>query len=114
MSSLPADPVLSALVSIVLKASALLALAAFAQLLLRRHGSAATRHLVWTVTVGALLALPFLSTVLPSWAIAIRQTSSPATIVVPTRAPIENAAVAGASPNVVPVAVEPVSNPRGV
>src|SRR5262245_50250667 len=114
MSSLPADPVLSALVSIVLKASALLALAAFAQFLLRRHGSAATRHFVWTVTVGALLVLPVLAAVLPSWAMAIRQTSIPTTIIAPTRTPVEDAVIAAASPSVVPVAGEPAPDRRSV
>src|SRR4029450_504181 len=111
MSALLADPVLSALVSIVLKASVLLALAAAAQLSLRHRGSAATRHLVWTVIVGALLLLPILSAALPSWVIATRHASMPATILTPAPAPVDNASHA-ATAIAAAVAAEPVPNAR--
>jgi len=112
MSSLLTDPILSALVSIVVKASGLLAIAAAAHLLLRRHGSAAARHLVWTVTIGALLLLPILSSVLPSWVIATRQTPLPATIVTAAAAPVEIASIETASPRAVPAADQPVPPSR--
>ncbi len=56
---------------LVIRASALLAAAALADLLLRRRASAATRHLVWTLAIGALIALPLASSILPSWTVPI-------------------------------------------
>src|SRR5262245_58804689 len=72
MSVLLDGPVLSAFVSIALKASLLLASAAVAQLLLRTRTSAAARHVVWTTTVAALLALPPLTAALPGWVVVSR------------------------------------------
>ena len=54
---------------IIVRASALLAAAALVDLVLRRRASAATRHLVWTLAIGALLALPIASYVLPEWTV---------------------------------------------
>ena len=56
---------------IIVRASALLAAAALADLVLRRPASAATRHLVWTLAIGALLALPSASSVLPEWTVPV-------------------------------------------
>jgi len=56
---------------IVVKATALLAAAAGVDALLRRRGSAAARHLVWTVAVIGLLALPIASVTLPAWILRI-------------------------------------------
>ena len=56
---------------IIVRASALVAAAALADLVLRRSASAATRHLLWTLTIGALLALPIASSVLPEWTVPI-------------------------------------------
>ena len=56
---------------IIVRASALLAAAALADLVLRRRASAATRHLVWTLAIGALLALPIASYALPEFSVAI-------------------------------------------
>ena len=56
---------------IIVRASALLAAAALADLVLRRRASAATRHLLWTLALGALLALPIASYVLPEWTVPI-------------------------------------------
>ena len=56
---------------IIVRASALLAAAALADLVLRRPASAATRHLVWTLAIGALLALPIASSVLPEWTVPV-------------------------------------------
>jgi len=52
---------------IVVKATAVLAAAALVDLLLRRRGSAAARHLVWTIAIVGLLALPLASLSLPAW-----------------------------------------------
>lgn len=56
---------------IIVRASALLAAAALADLVLRWRASAAMRHLVWTLAIGALLALPIASYVLPEWSVPI-------------------------------------------
>jgi hypothetical protein len=56
---------------ITVRASALVAAAALADFVLRRSASAATRHLLWTLTIGALLALPIASYVLPEWTVPI-------------------------------------------
>jgi beta-lactamase regulating signal transducer with metallopeptidase domain len=58
------------------KVSVLLAAAMMTHALLYRRASAATRHLVWTLTVGGLLLLPMLSAVLPGWT-AARLTAAP-------------------------------------
>lgn len=55
------------LMSILLKASIVLAVAALAQGLFARRASAATRHLIWTLTIAGVLLLPAFSAVLPSW-----------------------------------------------
>ena len=63
---LPAD--LAFPLAVVVKATLLLLAAAAAALLLsRRRASAATRHLVWTLAVCGLLALPLFSATLPGW-----------------------------------------------
>ena len=77
MSTFFADPVIAAAVGVVIKATLLLSLAAMAQLALRTRASAAGRHAIWTLTVAALLLLPVMSTVLPSW------------LVITTAAPIQ-------------------------
>ena len=56
---------------IIVRASALLAAAALANFVVRRRASAATRHLVWTLAIGALLALPIASYVIPQWTVPI-------------------------------------------
>jgi beta-lactamase regulating signal transducer with metallopeptidase domain len=53
------------------KATVVLAAAALVDLLLRRRGSAAARHLVWTIAIVGLLALPAASLSLPAWTLRI-------------------------------------------
>jgi len=55
------------LISILLKASILLFVAALPTVLFRQRMSAATRHLVWMLVVIGLLLLPVFSIVLPPW-----------------------------------------------
>jgi beta-lactamase regulating signal transducer with metallopeptidase domain len=55
---------------LLLKATLLLALAGGAGLALRR-ASAASRHLVWTLAVAGLLALPLFSLLLPAWRVPL-------------------------------------------
>lgn len=56
---------------IIVRASALLAVAALADLVLRLRASAATRHLLWTLAIAALLAMPIASYILPEWTVPI-------------------------------------------
>ena len=55
------DPMLTAALSMAGKASVLVAVAAMAQVLLRRRASAAMRHFIWTLAIGGMLLLPMLS-----------------------------------------------------
>lgn len=52
------------------KATVLLVLAALVTVFLRRS-PASLRHLVWTLTLGGVLALPLASTLLPNWKLAV-------------------------------------------
>jgi beta-lactamase regulating signal transducer with metallopeptidase domain len=58
---------LPALADVTLKGSVLLALAGLATTWGMRRAAAATRHLVWSAAVVAVLALPVLSAVVPRW-----------------------------------------------
>jgi hypothetical protein len=58
--------------SILVKATLLVGVAAVADVVLRRHTSAAARHLLWTLTVVALLLLPPLTIALPGWSLPFR------------------------------------------
>ena len=71
MSTLLQNPAWAALVALLVKATALVCVAATAQLLLRRRGSAATRHGVWALTVAGLLLLPPLALTGPQWPVQI-------------------------------------------
>jgi beta-lactamase regulating signal transducer with metallopeptidase domain len=63
----------SAVIEIAVKSTLVLAVAAIAAGLMRRRGSAASRHLVWALAVVVLLVLPIASTTLPAWKIPIRR-----------------------------------------
>jgi beta-lactamase regulating signal transducer with metallopeptidase domain len=80
-----------ALALVLLKSSLVLAAAALAARSLR-HGSAARRHLVWTLALGALLVLPLMSLGLPAWKLSFLQ--------IPTLPAVVSAggAMAGAEP----------------
>jgi beta-lactamase regulating signal transducer with metallopeptidase domain len=71
MSTFFADPVIDAAASLLIKATLLLALAAIAQVAMRRRASAAARHAIWTLAIAALLLLPVMSQVLPPWPVII-------------------------------------------
>jgi beta-lactamase regulating signal transducer with metallopeptidase domain len=72
MSVPSVDGHLQTVVYLIIKVSVLLAMGEMVNAVLRRRTSAATRHLVWTLTVVALLLLPILSAVLPGWRVPIR------------------------------------------
>jgi beta-lactamase regulating signal transducer with metallopeptidase domain len=57
--------------ALAVKSSVIIAAAAAANATVFRRTSAASRHLVWTVAVAAVLVLPILSIVVPSWKIPI-------------------------------------------
>jgi beta-lactamase regulating signal transducer with metallopeptidase domain len=79
MTTLSLDPALSTALSIALRASVLVGIAAIVQALLARWTSAAIRHQVWMLAVVAIVALPLLSLTLPEWPIVTRTMSGPAT-----------------------------------
>lgn len=58
-------------VDLIVKLTLVLAVAAAADLALRRRGSAAARHFVWTFALAVMLALPVASLALPTWSIEI-------------------------------------------
>lgn len=59
-------PGLAILLEVLVKGTILMLFGAALCLVLRR-GSAATRHLIWTLALGSILALPLFATVLPVW-----------------------------------------------
>lgn len=69
---LPSAPVIAAWGGIALKSILVLALACMVALLMRK-ASAARRHLVWTASSAALVALPLLVTALPKWSVPVRE-----------------------------------------
>lgn len=58
------------IIAILLKASLLLAAAVFAHILIGKHLSATSRHLLWTLAIVGLLVLPILHDALPAWTVA--------------------------------------------
>jgi len=72
MSTLFDDAGLAAAFWIVVKASALLGVAALAQGALYRRASAARRHFLWTLAVLSVLLLPVVSFAIPDWKLGIR------------------------------------------
>ncbi|HKW03516.1 MAG TPA: M56 family metallopeptidase [Vicinamibacterales bacterium] len=62
---------MSPLVEIAIKATTLLAAAGLVQVVVGRKASAAARHLIWTLTLAAVLALPLMLALLPRWTVEI-------------------------------------------
>ncbi|HKP74575.1 MAG TPA: M56 family metallopeptidase, partial [Longimicrobiaceae bacterium] len=67
---IPSAPLAATAITLLLKATLVVAVAGLVAAALRRRASAATRHLVWLIAIVALLALPLLAAVLPAWRVA--------------------------------------------
>jgi beta-lactamase regulating signal transducer with metallopeptidase domain len=76
MSTIFSDPAIREALWIAVKASMLLGAAAAVQAALRQ-ASAATRHLLWTLAILAVLLLPVLALVLPAWGLPIVMSPAP-------------------------------------
>ena len=84
---------MTAVLLLLLKATLLLALVAAVQQAIGTRVSAATRHLVWTIAVIALLVLPLASATLPAWAAVRLPAAAPAIdLVAPSTAPADSIA----------------------
>jgi beta-lactamase regulating signal transducer with metallopeptidase domain len=77
MSLLAVGGHMQTLVWMLVKISVLQAAGAVVYAVFGRHGSAATRHLIWTITVVGLLLLPMLAAVLPGWHVPLRLIVTP-------------------------------------
>jgi beta-lactamase regulating signal transducer with metallopeptidase domain len=71
-----ADPLVVALTGLLLKATAIVSLAFVTHAALGRWVSASGRHLVMTLATVMLLALPFVSRVVPAWPVPILQVAA--------------------------------------
>ena len=71
MNTLLIEPGIVGALSLLIKSSLVLALAAVAIVPFIRRGSAAARHFIWTVAVVAILLLPILSALMPQWSVAV-------------------------------------------
>lgn len=96
-----------------IKGILILAVAGFVTRLLKR-APAASRHFVWTVAIGAVVALPVASAVAPHWNLAILPAAASAPVTSTASSPVKQAPTAAvATPSVaVPstsVAKEPVA-----
>ena len=74
------DPTLLVALAVVVKATALLGIAAIMQLVVFRRASAATRHLVWTIALVSVLLLPVVSLVGPAWTVEIPAAQKPVSV----------------------------------
>ncbi len=67
-----------AVVGLLVKATLVVAVAGLAAAcLVHRGASAATRHLVWALAIGAVLSLPVLTVLLPGWRVAVLTETEP-------------------------------------
>ena len=98
MNTLLLEPGVAGALSLTIKASLVLALASVAILPFARRGSAAARHFIWTVAVVAILLLPIVSAVMPSWPVAVGVSPVAPIATTETAATITDAAPTAASP----------------
>jgi beta-lactamase regulating signal transducer with metallopeptidase domain len=104
MNTLFADSPASVALWIVIKASALFALAAIIQTVLQRRASAATRHLVWSLAIASVLVLPAASLLVPEWAVVVHTmpVSAPASPTLPLVEGLPDAGGMSAAPAPLP------------
>lgn len=115
MSDLFIDPDMSAAAWIVVKASVLMAAAAVVCLLMYRQASAATKHLLWTLTILSLLLLPALAIVGPRWTIALPLArATPPSIAVSRTPPVGTASTTAVTPIGAPVEANPRAVAQGI
>lgn len=93
---LTADSTLLVGLALVVKATALLGIAALAQLVVFRRASAATRHLVWTIALVSVLVLPVVSWMGPSWNVEIPVAKAPVSATPPATSAEAPLAIAAA------------------
>jgi len=77
-------PALTMLLEVLIKGTILMLFAAALALLLRR-ASAATRHLVWSLALDSILALPLFAVMLPAWNVPLFVSSPSVSAVAQTR-----------------------------
>ena len=80
MNTLFADSAVALALWLVIKVSALLLLATFAQAAVFRRASAAMRHGIWTCALLSVVLLPMVSVLLPRWPVPVYRTTAPAAI----------------------------------
>ena len=85
MTTVFLEPGVAGALSLTIKASLVLMMAALAIVPFIRRGSAAARHFIWTVAIAAILLLPIASAMMPSWSVAVGVPAvSPSAAVEPT------------------------------
>ena len=110
MNSILMDSFASAPLWMVVKATALLGIAALVQLIVCRRASAATRHTVWTLAIASVLLLPLVSLALPQWPVVMIEVNPRPVLVTTVGAAAE---VADATtPQAISVEPAPVPVPR--
>ncbi|HEX5410376.1 MAG TPA: M56 family metallopeptidase [Terriglobia bacterium] len=77
-------PGLAIVLEVLVKGTILMLFAAFLSLVLRR-ASAATRHLIWTLALGSILALPLFALALPAWNVPLFASFSSGAAIAQTR-----------------------------
>ena len=80
MNMLFADSAVAVALWLIIKVSALLVLATFAQAVVFRRASAAMRHGIWTCALLSVVLLPIVSVLLPRWPVPVYRTTTPAAI----------------------------------
>lgn len=103
-----------AVLGLLAKATLVVAVAGVAAAwLVHRGASAATRHMVWALAIGAVLSLPVLSVLLPGWRVAVLRETEPRAASFSAPADPLPAAPAGADevPDAAPGAAAPAEVP---